>query len=421
MTPWSAIPRLRASGRSSATHDRTTWAASNRSERASPPRARSWIERKNWIACSMPSPTPASSSRSSVRNAGSRDPADRITSRERSRLASAAVSGLATSWAITLGWRTNSARASGSGKRGRPTTGGWSTRPRQRPASSRVMRYRLRRSTPSGGGAAGCRLTGAMHQNPASSSWQPTQRLPWMIEAPQRWSVLSRSRRVGDWEVVALVMTGITSARDETSHRVTTRPWRATLASRKTSRRCSSIGSAGFLRFHQVWEATGPGPRAFLRHGGVRMRQAWVSPSALTLAAGPRRLLPLPPPARHHDAIAALPLRLVHRRVGARDGLFRRLPVRRILGGAHAHRHRAGAELFSRHARPEALAHGGSRRDRRLDQHDHELLSAVTRHTVHAARSLPQDLRELYERRVPCQVAVGVVVLFEVIDVGEQH
>jgi len=43
--------RLPASGRSNATHDRTTWAASNRSERASPPRARSWIERRNWIAC----------------------------------------------------------------------------------------------------------------------------------------------------------------------------------------------------------------------------------------------------------------------------------------------------------------------------------------------------------------------------------
>src|SRR5882672_3338928 len=63
-----------------------------------------------------------------------------------------------------------------------------------------------------------------------------------MIGAPQRCSVLSRSRRVcGDCALPALVMTGVTSARDETSHRVTARPCRATLASRKTSRRCSCI------------------------------------------------------------------------------------------------------------------------------------------------------------------------------------
>src|SRR6058998_2342853 len=125
MTPWSAMPRLRASGRSSATHDR-----------ASPPRARSCIERKNWIACSMPSPTPASSSSSSARNAGSRDAAVRTMSNDRSRLASAAVRGLATSWAITLGWRTSSARAYGSGERGRLVVGAWSTRPMQRSAGS---------------------------------------------------------------------------------------------------------------------------------------------------------------------------------------------------------------------------------------------------------------------------------------------
>src|SRR5438132_10326271 len=39
MTPWSVTLRLSASGRSNATHDRTTFAASNRSERASPPRS----------------------------------------------------------------------------------------------------------------------------------------------------------------------------------------------------------------------------------------------------------------------------------------------------------------------------------------------------------------------------------------------
>src|SRR5216117_677933 len=415
MTPWSAMPRLRASGRSSATHDRTTCAASNRSDRASPPRARSCIERKNWIACSMPSPTPASSSSSSARNAGSRDAAVRTMSNDRSRLASAAVRGLATSWAITLGWRTSSARASGSAKRGRLATGGWSTRPRHRPASSRVMRSRLRRSTPSGGGAAGCFLTGATHQGPVSSSRQPTQRLPWMIGAPQRCSVLSRSRRVsGDWELVALVMTAVTSARDETSHRVTARPWRATLAARKTSRRCSCI------RCHEVWDQWGPVLGRFCGTEGRECDRV-VSPSALAFATPFSFLLPLRSPAGDHNAVAALSLCLIHRRVGARDELLRRLPVRRILGGTHAHRHPSATEFFSRHAGPEALAHGGGRRDRRLDQHDQELLTAVTGHAVDAPCGLAQDLRDLHEHRVPPKVPVRVVVLLEVIDVGQEH
>src|SRR5256714_111993 len=250
------------------------------------------------MAWSMPSPTPASSWSSSARKEGASDAVVRIRSRDRSRLASAAVRGLAPACAIALGWRTNPAGASGSGRGGRLTTGGWSTRPRQRPASSRVIRSRLRRSTPSGGGAAGCLLTGATHQGPVSSSRQPTQRLPWMIGAPQRWSVLSRSRRgSGDWELAALVMTGVTSA-----------------------------------------------PR------------------------------PPPPP-----------------------------------------------EFAGRRGGREALAHGGGRRDGRLDQHAQDPLTAVTGHAVDAPCGLAQDLRDLHEHRVPPKVPVRVVVLLEVIDVGQQH
>src|SRR3989449_8845366 len=336
------------------------------------------------MAWSMPSPTPASSWSSSARKEGAGDPAVRIRSRNTPGLPAAAVGGWAPSGAIRRGWRTTPAGASGPGGRGRLPTGGWSTSPRQSPASSRVIRSRLRRSTPSGGGAAGCLLTGATHQGPVSSSRQPTQRLPWMIGAPQRWRVLSRSRRVsGDWELAALVMTGITSARDETSHRVTARPWRATLASRKTSRRCSCI------RCHEVWDQWGPVLGRFCGTEGRECDRV-VSPSALTFATPFSFLLPLRSPAGDHNAVAALPLCLIHRRVGARDELLRRLPVRRILGGTHAHRHPPATEFFSRHACPEALAHGGGRRDRRLDQHDQELLTAVTGHAVDAPCGLAQ-------------------------------
>src|SRR6266513_872584 len=135
-------------------------------------------------------------------------------------------------------------------------------------------------------------------------------------------------------------MIGITSAREETSHRVTTRPCRATLASRKTSRRCSCIG------WHQVWDAPGPDPRAFLRHGGVRMRQGVAGPSGLPLAAPLALLLEVRSAAGDHHAIATPALRLVHRRVGARDGLLRRVAVRRILRGADAHAQLPAAELL---------------------------------------------------------------------------
>src|SRR6267143_20583 len=367
------------------------------------------------MACSMPSPTPASSWSSSARNEGASDAVVRIRSSDRSRLASAAVSGLATSWAITLGWRTSSARASGSAKRGRLGAGGWSTRPRHRPASSRVMRSRLRRSTPSGGGAAGCFLTGAIHHIPASFSRQPTQRLPWIMGAPQRCSVLSRSRRVSaPWAVPALVKTGTTSARDETSQRVTARPCRATLASRKTSRRCSCIDVV------KCGKQSAPVLGRFCDTKGCECGSA-VSTSALALTAPLPLFLPLGSPTSDDDAIATLVLCLVHRRVGAPDQLFRRLPVRRILDGTDAHRHPPPTELFRRNARPQALAHGGGRGDRRLDQHDQELLPTVTGHAIDAPCGLAQDLCDLHQHRVPPEVPVRVVVLLEVIDIGQQH
>src|SRR6266852_6134271 len=115
-------------------------------------------------------------------------------------------------------------------------------------------------------------------------------------------------------------MTGITSARDETSHRVTARPCRATLAARKTSRRCSCI------RCSQVCDEGSPVLGCFCGNEGRECDRV-VSLSALTFATPFSLVLPLRSPAGDHDAVAALPLRLIHRRVGARDELLRRLPV----------------------------------------------------------------------------------------------
>src|SRR5437667_93992 len=122
------------------------------------------------------------------------------------------------------------------------------------------MRSRLRRSTPSGGGAGGCCRTGATHHGPAPSPLSrrhPTQRLPWMMGADQRCSVLSRSSRMSPGRgAAALAITGTTSALGDTSHSATVRPARATLAWRSTSRRRSSLvarlGRAAFVALRLI-------------------------------------------------------------------------------------------------------------------------------------------------------------------------
>src|SRR5436190_3514240 len=141
------------------------------------------------------------------------------------------------------------------------------------------MRSRLRRSTPSGGGAGGCCRTGATHHGPAPSplsSRHPTQRLPWMMGADQRCSVFSRSSRVSPGRgAAALASTGTTSALGDTSHSATVRPARATLAWRSTSRRRRSMDRAAAEWFSTAsqYEKSGRCTRAFLRHLQAEMRQ----------------------------------------------------------------------------------------------------------------------------------------------------
>src|SRR5260370_29482165 len=110
--------------------------------------------------------------------------------------------------------------------------------------------------------------------------------------------------------------------------------------------------------------------------------------SALALTAPLPLFLPLGSPTGDDDAIATLVLCLVHRRVGARDQLFRRLPVRRILGGADAHRQPPGAEVFTRHPRPEAFAHGGGPPHWRLDHPHRALLPTAPPYPIHPTRCL---------------------------------
>src|SRR5256714_10577886 len=161
------------------------------------------------------------------------------------------------------------------------------------------MRSRLRRSTPSGGGAGGCCRTGATHHWPApspSSRRHPTQRLPWMMGADQWCSVFSRSSRVSAARAcVALVSTGSTSALGETSHSATTRPASATLAWRSTSRRRRSMvraAGAGWVSTLSQYENRRRNDRAFLRHVQAEMRHNRYFGSTMSESAPGLYLLP---------------------------------------------------------------------------------------------------------------------------------
>ena len=95
--------------------------------------------------------------------------------------------------------------------------------------------------------------------------------------------------------------------------------------------------------------------------------------------------------------------------------------MRRALRHPDARRHLPAVERLGRHAGADALGHQGRGRHRRLEQHHQELLAAVAGDAIHRAGLLAQDVGDLDERRVPGGVALGVVVLLEVIDVRQQH
>src|SRR6267143_7213277 len=108
---------------------------------------------------------------------------------------------------------------------------------------------------------------------------------------------------------------------------------------------------------------------------------------------GPRRpapsllfLLPLLLPAGGHHTIATPVLRLVQGGVGALDQRLRRVAMAWTLRHADADRDPPTGELLDRHPGPDTLRHDCRRSYRGLEQHHEELLPAVSRHAVHAAR-----------------------------------
>ena len=126
-------------------------------------------------------------------------------------------------------------------------------------------------------------------------------------------------------------------------------------------------------------------------------------------------------PAGGHHTIATPVLRLVQGGVGALDQRFRRVAMGWTFRHADTDRDPPTGQLLDRHPRPDTLRHDCRRSYRGLEQHHQELLPAVSRDAVHAARRLPQAVRDPRERCVAGRVAVGVVVLLEVIDVCQQH
>src|SRR5437899_10313050 len=242
--------------------ERTTRTASNRSERARVPRARSLTARRKFTDRSMSSITCPSSSSSCRRRPAATSvqrPTASITSCSPAR---AAVSGFDSSWAIMPGSVVMSCR--GSARRvgaGAPSVGSRRTsRPRRMPASARVSRSRLRRSRPSGGGAGGRSRTGAITQAPSGAARLPIQRLPWTMGMCQRRGGAAPSGLRAGWAGPASpVACGSGSARAEPSHTVTGRPPRARLACRSTSRLPSAYVSARVTA--APWRTLPPGGR----------------------------------------------------------------------------------------------------------------------------------------------------------------
>src|SRR5205823_11660767 len=126
-------------------------------------------------------------------------------------------------------------------------------------------------------------------------------------------------------------------------------------------------------------------------------------------------------PGGGQHTIATRVLRLVQGGVGALDQRLWRVAMAWTFRHTDADRDPPTGELFDRHPGPDTLCHDCRRSYRGLEQYHQELLPAVSRHAVHAARRLPQDVRDLREGHVARRVTVRVVVLLEVIDVCQQH
>ena len=80
---------------------------------------------------------------------------------------------------------------------------------------------------------------------------------------------------------------------------------------------------------------------------------------------------------------------------------------------------RSGRHALPQHQQAQLLGHGGSVIERRLRQHEHELLAPVATHEVGAPDVLPKDVRHAAQHAVAHLVAVRVVDGLEVIEVNE--
>ncbi len=81
----------------------------------------------------------------------------------------------------------------------------------------------------------------------------------------------------------------------------------------------------------------------------------------------------------------------------------------------------AAADGAGRRGRADPLRQNRAALDRGVGQEDRELFAADARGDVTSFDAFANDLRDRAEHLVAEQVAVGVVQLLEVIDVGEQH
>ena len=159
--------------------------------------------------------------------------------------------------------------------------------------------------------------------------------------------------------------------------------------------------------------------RAEPRH--QRLEQAHLLEAAARSSLHRRRAPRHEPLARHRDPVLAEPLRLVQRRVGR---LHQGAQIGAVLGRAcntEAQRQPPATEIERLQRALQAPADGAGVRPAGGRQEQRELLAADAEDGVAGAHATAQHVRNRTQRVIACDVAVPVVELLEVVEIGEDE
>src|SRR5439155_15991632 len=114
-----------------------------------------------------------------------------------------------------------------------------------------------------------------------------------------------------------------------------------------------------------------------------------------------------------HDTVSSVALRLVERRIRAREQRFRSFAVSRKLCDPEADGQFLADHGVVRQTGPDTLRHLDRALHLRLWHQHHELFAAIPRGTIHVTAGVPENGANPREGPVTLEVAMGVVVRLE--------